>query len=553
VSDREDSTTSTNASGHRKDGSERNPAGWPVGILGAGVGLPSRRLSLSEVAAAWGGSLKGHVAVCEADEDVLTLAFEAAESAVAAAGAHPHDLDGLWWGTSRPPFAEGPSHSLLAASLGLDPASSGTICSGSPLSGMDALLAAWDFLAAGRGTMALVVASDALLPGVGSSLEAAFGAGAAAFVLERASGAPADGGVPNRRPLPALLVASATRYAPVLDRYRPDASPVTVDAYDPRLFREEVFLPIVSGVSRSLLESCLRSGGHEREEGFESPASGPSSSASHPVLLSVADPDGKLAGAAARLAGGELCSAPSRQTLGDLGAASALVGAMEALSAAGSVAMVAYGGGRATGVLIEASSAVHGAREAAERLGRFLQSATPASYTDVLRYRGQLVPTADPVPMGIPPGSAAFVRGGVEMLMLEGARCKHCGTVSTPPSVHPTCIGCGSFDLEVVLLSRSGTVQTFVVNHTMPPPFAAPLPLVVVDLDGGGRVMIQGATTDASRLAIGDRVELRLRRYATERGVPVYGYKAFRSAQEELGQREATSNGPLAEVTPSRA
>jgi hydroxymethylglutaryl-CoA synthase len=60
----------------------------------------------------------------------------------------------------------------------------------------------------------------------------------------------------------------------------------------------------------------------------------------------------------------------------------------------------------------------------------------------------------------------------------------------------------------------------------MPAPFVAPLPLLIVDLDDGARVQFQGLPEDAPNLAIGDRVELVLRRYAVERGVPVYGYKA---------------------------
>lgn len=134
----------------------------------------------------------------------------------------------------------------------------------------------------------------------------------------------------------------------------------------------------------------------------------------------------------------------------------------------------------------------------------------------------------DPVPMGLPPGGAAFVRGNPEMLGLFGARCRACSTISTPPSVHPTCIGCGGDDLEVVPLSRRGTVQTFVVNQTMPPPFVAPLPLLVLDLDDGARLMVQGTPDDAPSIAIGDRFRLTLRRYALERGVPVYGFKAVR-------------------------
>ena len=73
-------------------------------------------------------------------------------------------------------------------------------------------------------------------------------------------------------------------------------------------------------------------------------------------------------------------------------------------------------------------------------------------------------------------------------------------------------------------------MQTFVVNQTMPPPFQAPLPMVVVDLDDGARIMVQGSSADADELAIDDTVTLTLRLYATERGIPVYGYKALRVA-----------------------
>jgi hydroxymethylglutaryl-CoA synthase len=68
-------------------------------------------------------------------------------------------------------------------------------------------------------------------------------------------------------------------------------------------------------------------------------------------------------------------------------------------------------------------------------------------------------------------------------------------------------------------------VHTFVVNQTMPAPFVAPLPIAVVDLEDGARIMLQ-AVGDGRDIEIGVAVELVLRRYAYERGVPVYGWKA---------------------------
>jgi uncharacterized OB-fold protein len=143
----------------------------------------------------------------------------------------------------------------------------------------------------------------------------------------------------------------------------------------------------------------------------------------------------------------------------------------------------------------------------------------------VLRARGQLVASGETVQMGVPPESAQFVRGADEMLSLLGARCVDCGTINTPPSIHPHCISCGSAKFVLEPLARHGRVHTYVVNQTMPAPFVAPLPLAVIDLDDGARVMLQ-VTEHEAPLEIGCEVELVLRRYAYERGAPVYGYKA---------------------------
>ena len=68
-------------------------------------------------------------------------------------------------------------------------------------------------------------------------------------------------------------------------------------------------------------------------------------------------------------------------------------------------------------------------------------------------------------------------------------------------------------------------MHTYVVNHTMPAPFVAPLPIAVLDMDDGARLMLQ-VIGDGSDVEIGTRVDLVLRKYAHERGVPVYGFKA---------------------------
>lgn len=454
-------------------------------LLGVGAAAPAWRLPAAAVHQAWGrGGGRGVAAVCAPDEDALTLAWDAATAAIDAAGVAPGEIDGLWWGTSRPPFAEGPSHAFLAAALGLADHSAGALLAGSTHSGMEALLGAADAVAAGTVRVALVVASDALRPALGSAMEPRTGAGAAAAVLA------AEGGA-------ASLVGRVTRTRPVVDRYRGDGEHDTRDVYDARLFREEVFLPTVTEVASALASFA-------------------------PRAWSLPDPDGRLARTVARRAGADsVASQAVDDAVGDTGAAAMLLGAVAALDAAGIVAAVAYGGGRCTGITIDAEGPVPGAA----RTRAALSGGTEVGYPDVLRARSQLVPGGEGVPMGVPPQSAMFVRGSREMLGALGGRCVDCGTISTPPSVHPTCIACGGEKLEPVALAREGVVHTYVVNQTMPAPFVAPLPLLVVDLDDGARIMVQGVGR-GDDAAIGARVRLVLRRYAHERGVPVYGFKA---------------------------
>ncbi len=456
-----------------------------VRILGVGAGAPSLRLLTADVNAAWdrkGG--RGQAGLCGSDEDSLTLAWDAATAAIDAAGLDAGVIDGLWWGTSRPPFLDGPSHAILSSALGLAPHVAGILCSGSPHSGIEALLASADAIKAGSARFALVVASDDLRPAPGSSYETRAGAGAAAFVLADEGGG-------------ARIVSRVTRSRPLLDRYRGDGDTSQRDIYDGRLFRERIFLPLVAEVTDALAGEDISS-------------------------WSVPDPDGRLGSVVAKRAKApNLTCAPIYSELGDTGAAAAMLGIIGGLADIGTSAAVAYGGGRATAVLFETELPVAGT----EHLASALREGKPVSYSKALRVRSQLIAGGETVPMGVPPESALFVRGAEEMLQLLGGRCVDCGTINTPPSIHPHCANCGGPKLEAVQLARQGTVHTFVINYTMPAPFEAPLPIAVLDLDDGSRIMLQVAN-DGSQVEIGRRMRLVLRKYAHERGVPVYGFKA---------------------------
>ena len=519
-------------------------------ITSVGAALGSVYIDVSEVTRSWGSATRpgsATIRVCADDEDSLTLAWQAGTAALDAArwdlstGPAQRPTSGLpigvWWGTSRPPFGEGPSHSYLVASLGLPEDTAGTLITGSVHAGMDALLAAMDAIAAGSVTSALVVASDAVLPGTGTAVERATGAGAAAFLLEPEAAGP--DGVTSL-----IITIRASRSVPILDRYRGEAQPEVGDLYDPRLFREAVFLPSVESMGRALEEA--------RE----------SAGAAAIGTWVLPDPDGRLGTAAAKRLG--VPAGPTRdlfRVAGDTGAVAPLLGLAVAIATPGSpgaTVVISYGGGRTSGLLLEPVSAaavspisrdVPGSAEVRSVVVPRRPDAPTATYAEVLRSRAQLVAMADPVPMGVPPASAGSIRGTAEVLRREGAKCRSCGWTSIPPTIHPACVNCGATTFDAVRLGRTGVVHTFVVNQTMPAPFTAPLPLVVVDLDEGSRVMLQGISACAASLEIGQRAHLVLRRYALERGAPVYGYKVAPAPADSPGTSVTGPRSPGATVT----
>jgi uncharacterized OB-fold protein len=112
---------------------------------------------------------------------------------------------------------------------------------------------------------------------------------------------------------------------------------------------------------------------------------------------------------------------------------------------------------------------------------------------------------------------------------LEATTCDDCDTVLYPPRL--VCPSCGGRDFTDVTLPRDGTVLTFTVVRVPPAGFTeqTPLPIALVELENGARVMVQiGDVDDPESVEIGMPVRLEFRRISWdgEAGVIFYGHKA---------------------------
>ena len=345
-------------------------------------------------------------------------------------------------------------------------------------------------------------------PGSGTGFEARCGAGAAAIVLAAEGGTAVD-----RRPGHPHRTRS-------LDRYRGDG-----ETDDPRPLRRRA-----SSARRCSSRSCARSASTSRR--------------STSRAWSLPDPDGRL-GAARRQAGRRRRTArrprstPRSATPAPPPRCSARIGALDARR---------HGRHRRlpAAAARPASSCTPTRRfPAPPPSPTLLERAARVRTPRCCGPAASSSPAGETIPMGVPPESALFVRGADEMLGLLGGRCVDCGTISTPPSIHPHCIACGGPKLEPVA-ARAARHGAHVRGE---PDDAGAVRRAAADRGPRPRrrraasCCRSSATAPTSRSA--PTVELVLRRYAHERGVPVYGFKAERD-------RGDGTEGARSELEPGR-
>ena len=111
----------------------------------------------------------------------------------------------------------------------------------------------------------------------------------------------------------------------------------------------------------------------------------------------------------------------------------------------------------------------------------------------------------------------------------EGARahrlliqhCTSCGTLRHPPL--PACAVCGSLEWDTVESSGRGTVYSYVVVHyPQVPSFEYPLPIGLIELEEGTRVVANLDGVELDAIAIGMAVQAEFVDYDEELSLPVF-------------------------------
>lgn len=450
-----------------------------VGILDIAAYLPRYRLPAQLVAQSFRrqGDRSAR-AVGNHDEDSLTMAATAAEWCLRGG-----DVDGVYFASTSAPYREKLISPVVAAVTDQSADAATADFSGSLRAGTTALAAAADTVRAGRLGRVLVTAADQRVPRPGAELEHAFGAGAAAVVV-----GPADEAL-------VTLDAYSTRNDDLLHFWRREQDRF-VSGGDARYARQEQYLPNVVTAMRAVFE-----------------AAGVAAADVEHVVLDA--PDSGSLGAAAKALGltPEQVVDPLLGSVGHTGAAHSLLllqSALERAAPGDRILVSAYGDGVDV-ALLTATDRVRDWRPLRSVAELAADAVEVDSYQRYLAFRGVVAEGQDESER--PFSSISLLRRTAKQdTRLYGARCLSCGRIQYPiPRLCPACRG---RQLEDVKLTRRGTVFTLTREHYYPTP-DPPLVVAVVDLDGGGRVVLQGTDTggDGDAIDIGTRVELVYRRY----------------------------------------
>jgi len=334
-----------------------------AGIIGYGVYIPKFRLKQEDAAKAWGGWSAGEKAVCGADEDIVTMAAEASQKAIANSGVNPSEIGAIYLGTCSSPYIEQYVTPILAETLELAPEATVVDYCGSLNAGAMALQACLDAIAAKRIKYGIVIASENRATTSGSPGEVSFGCGAAAFVIGTNNAIADIEGMYNYTTL-------------FIDRWRAVTDNFVSDYFDIQFDRQYGYEKHIAEATKGLLKKLGK-----KPEDF--------------TQVVFQQPDARLPGLAAKAIGvkpDKMALGTTVTALGDLGSASTFVGlagVLDKAKAGDKILLVSYGSGSSSAVSMIVGAGIEKCKRVAT-LEKYLKRKQYIDYVAYLKLAGTI-------------------------------------------------------------------------------------------------------------------------------------------------------------------
>lgn len=479
-----------------------------AGILAYGAYVPRRRLQRSVVHQAnrWfapglGGLAKGERAVANWDEDVVTMAVEAARDCLAEE--QRGTVGTVVLASTSFPFADRQNAGIVKEALNLTDAVATLDIGGSQKAATGALIQA--LRGAESGGASLVLASEARRARPASEDEMLNGDAAAALLVG------ADDGI-------ARLVASHSVSVDFVDHFRADGDEFG-QGWEARWVREEGYSKLGGTAIAGALKAAGIAPGAVTRLMVGIPAKG--------VVAGLA----KAAGIAPGAVADDLLP-----TLGSAGSAQPLVLLTHALESAipGDVLMVVGFGQGADVLLFEVTEAITVARRPTGVSGWLARRVAETNYLKHLAFTGDLrLELGKRAEFEQKPVLTALYRNRKAVLSLVGGRCTVTGTVQFPRtdiSVNPNQATVGMQE-EYPLAERQARIVTYTsdsLTYTPDPPSYYGM----IDFDGGGRMLAEFTDVDPDQVFVGApmRMMFRIKARDDRSGFIKYFWKAVAAA-----------------------
>ena len=349
-----------------------------AGIVGYSVYVPMYRLKQLDAATPWNNFAMGEKAVCGPDEDVVTMAVEAAKNAIKQAGVDPTQIEALHIATASSPYFEQYIAPILAETLEIPADATVQDFCGSLNSMSMALLACLDAIAAGRIKLGLVVGTENRRTHPGTEGELNFGAGAAALVVGTEDTIVEIDGVSNYSSLFHDRWRAATESHvnnAVGDRTFYDAH--VTNEFDGRFDREFGYQKHIGESLKGVMKKVRKKPDDYNHVVLPQPAAG------HPKLI-------------AKDLGIKQGLAPTTvvQALGDLGSVSSYVvlgGVLDNAKAGERILLASYGSGSSTGISMIVTDSIDTKRNLVKPLQKQIERKRYINYVNYLKMSENII------------------------------------------------------------------------------------------------------------------------------------------------------------------
>jgi hydroxymethylglutaryl-CoA synthase len=459
-------------------------------IISYGVSVPRFRIE-NQILHPQLGKKQGKHAVAFVDEDILTLAFDAANKCLSRVHSEAQ-IDAILFASTTPVFKDRYHASFVAEWLDLPKGILALDLCASSRSGSDALLVAERLLQTGQYHNVLVLAADTFFPPIGDELKVPFGHAGCAVLLGDAGGF--------------ATVKSAQTYSSfIAEEFEYRGGEVRLDT---RFARDAGFMSNLSMALKDFMDKGKSAAGD-----FSAVILNSHFSRNAVGLFKKAGFDIET----------QVFMDSVQPQIGYTRACHGLLYLIDCLEKkSGNILFIDYSNG--TNVFcIEREAKSTGVKVFEPRLR---SEEAIESYQDYLLL--QKAATLDLQAHGqeIFASEIMLEREKENILHLKGFECKNCKSVYFIKAQR--CSNCHGEEFSEKRLARTGTIFTFTKEHYFPASFP-PVTMVVVDLDGGGRITVQ--VTDEMyphkmpESLIGAKVELVLRKMVENDAKPDYFWK----------------------------